>query len=194
MDRLESEIKRIREQKEKIIKDQPKILSLKTKISDLKIHRNVAIYAYFMDKILIEEEIHSYLDIAKKLKDDENVQKYIKLKKQLDSLEQEKIDYYKEIQTKLKDQINRKKEATAFVYYGRDEDNHIITRDITSSQLSLLDLDEQVILPFKELESKRKIRHFYNRVSFKYLEELTKDNDFSLNNKNLGRVKVKKKL
>ena len=188
MDRLESKLKKLKEQKEKIITNKTKILQIKKKLSDLKLNHNVATYAYSMDKITWKEEVDKYLKITEDLKKDEKVQEYIKLDNQLNSLEQEKINYYKDIQITLKDEINKRNKPTAFVYFNKDK-NNIITRDITSSQLSLLELNNEVVLPYNELKSKRKRRHFYNRVSFKYLEELTNDNDFSIENKNLGNIK-----
>lgn len=188
MDRLESKLKRLREQKEKIIANRNEILHIKKKLSDLKLNHNVATYAYSMDKITWKEEVDKYLKITEDLKKDEEIQEYIKLDNQLKSLEQEKINYYKDIQITLKDEINKRNKPTPFVYFNEDKKN-IITRDITSSQLSILELNNEVVLPPKELKSKRKRRHFYNRVSFKYLEELTNDNDFSIENKNLGNIK-----
>ncbi len=188
MDKLELELKKLRKQKEKIIENDSKILHLKKKLSDLKLNHNVATYAYSIDKITWKEDVDKYLKITENLKQDEKVQEYIKLDNQLKSLKQEKISYYKDIQTTLKNEINKRNESTPFVYFNEDK-NNVITRDITSSQLSLLELNNEVVLPPKELKSKRKRRHFYNRVSFKYLEELTKDNNFSIENKNLGNVK-----
>lgn len=180
----------LKKQRENIINNQRKILELKTKISDLKINRNVAIYAHSLDEILLGEEIHGNLTVMNNLNQDSNVQTYIKLRKELESLEREKIDYYKDIQTKLKDNINKIVDPNIYVYYGRDEDNEIITKNIINSKTSYLKQNNTVILPLNELESKRKIRHFYNRTRFKYLEELTRDSNLSIEKKNLGKVKI----
>ena len=54
----------------------------------------------------------------------------------------------------------------------------------------LLDDANTVIMPNKELKSRKKARHFYNKTSFKYLEALINDSNYSLEEKNLGKVKI----
>lgn len=188
MNKLESTLNNIKSQREKIINNKNKILELKTKISDLKVNNTVALYAYSQDKILYNEDIDNYKQIIQPIEEDPKVQEYIILYNKLSILEQQIINYYKNIQIELRNEVNNK-EPQVFVYYEKDENNNIITRNITSSQLSRLELDQEVILPVKDINSKRKQRHFYNRVSFKYLEELSKDNNYSIENKNLGKVK-----
>ena len=189
MDILELKIKNLKEQKEEIIKNERKVLKIKKEISDLKIHRNVALIAHAIDKMNEDHKVSDYLKLATEFKDDENVQKYITLLKSLNKLENEIIEYNQKIQKDLKKAINKRKLNTANIYYGRDENNNIITKNITTNQLSLLNENKEVILPTVELKSKKNIRHFYNRISFKYLEQLVIDNDYSLEEKNLGKVK-----
>jgi hypothetical protein len=190
MTNIESKLEELRGQKEKILNNKNKITSLKKQISDLKINRNVAIYAHSLDEIKRGEELHCHLSLIKRLKTDSNVQEYIVLKKELDSLEKQKIDYYKEIQTKLKDTISKKDDPNIFVYYGKDIYDDTRTKNIVNDQISYEEQDNTIILPQKELKSNRKIRHFYNKTSFKYLEQVINTNDFSLNNKKLGKVKI----
>ena len=189
MDILELKIKNLKEQKEQIIKNQRVILQLKIKMSDLTIHNNVAQFAHAIDEMLEEHKVSEYLKLATKFKDDENVQEYIELRRNLNKLENEIIEYYQKIQKDLKKAIKKRQISTPNIYYGRDEKNNIITKNITTNQLSLLKESKEVILPTTELKSKKNIRHFYNRISFKYLEQLVNNNDYSLEEKNLGRVK-----
>ena len=189
MDILELKIKNLKEQKEQIIKNQRVILQLKIKMSDLTIHNNVAQFAHAIDEMLEEHKVSEYLKLATNFKDDENVQEYIELRRNLNKLENEIIEYYQKIQKDLKKAIKKRQISTPNIYYGRDEKNNIITKNITTNQLSLLKESKEVILPTTELQSKKNIRHFYNRISFKYLEQLVNTNDYSLEEKNLGRVK-----
>ncbi|MBQ6477270.1 MAG: hypothetical protein IJI43_02410 [Bacilli bacterium] len=189
MDILELKIKNLREQKEEIIKNKKTMLSIKKEMSDLTTNQNVAIYAHALEEMIECHRVKPYLDVATKFKDDEIVQKYIRLRRKLNKLENEIIEYNIKIQKELKRSINKKMNTATYIYYGRDENNNIVTRCATSEELSLLKNNKEAVLPTKELKSKRKIRHFYNRVSFKYLEELTQDNSFSLEGKDLGRVK-----
>ena len=189
MDILELKIKNLKEQKEQIIKNESKVLQLKIKMSDLTIHNNVAQFAHAIDEMLEEHKVSEYLKLATKFKDDENVQEYIELRRNLNKLENEIIENKKKIQKDLKKAIKKRQISTPNIYYGRDEKNNVITKNITTNQLSLLKESKEVILPTTELKSKKNIRHFYNRISFKYLEQLVNNNDYSLEKKDLGRVK-----
>ena len=167
-------INEIKEQRERIISNKKKILSLTVQISDLSINNNVAKYIYYSD--------YENYDECSLLEDDPKVQEYLVLKEELDSLKHETIDYYKNIQINLKDSLEDE-DIDIYVYNGKVNRN-IINKEQLSNNAGT------IIYPVKELNSKRKLRHFYNKKSFKYLEELTKDNNYSLDNKNLGRVKI----
>ena len=49
-----------------------------------------------------------------------------------------------------------------------------------------------LISPIYNMDSFRDFRHFYNKTSFHYLESLCEDYSFDINNKNLGKIKVRK--
>ncbi len=69
-----------------------------------------------------------------------------------------------------------------------------ITKHIITPGTMILDYAENIdtlILPESQiLTSARSCRHFYNQVSFKYLEQLTDDYSFDLEEKDLGNVRV----
>ena len=182
----------LKEQREKLIKNKEEISHLKKLMSDLKINRNVAIYAYATQKMILGEEIDSYLNIVNSLKDDSNVQEYISLARRLYLLEREKINYYRSIQIGLRNRLTYQSEPDIYVYYGMFEEDPI-TKNIVSNKLAFMDKVDTVVFPSKELKSNRKLRHFYNKTSFKYLEELSKDNSYSLEEKNLGKIRVLRK-
>ena len=82
MNSIENIVKKykINEIQEELNKDRENILKLKRKLSDLKLNRNVALYAYSLDKILYMEETSKYIKIKNELEEDNNFIKYMKLK------------------------------------------------------------------------------------------------------------------
>ena len=142
-----------------------------------------------MQKVVLGEEIHSYLSVADKLRDDPNVQKYREIITKIYWLERQAVEYYRGIQIALRNRLAFFEEPDIYVYYGTFDDKQL-TRNIISDDLMLLDDANTVIMPNKELKSRKKARHFYNKTSFKYLEALINDNNYSLEEKNLGKVKI----
>lgn len=183
------ELYNLKEKGEKLKKSRAEIIHLKKLASDLKINRNVAIYEYAMQKVVLGEEIHSYLSVADKLRDDPNVQKYREIIIKIYWLERQAVEYYRGIQIALRNRLAFFEEPDIYVYYGTFDDKQL-TRNIISDDLMLLDDANTVIMPNKELKSRKKARHFYNKTSFKYLEALINDNNYSLEEKNLGKVKI----
>ena len=183
------ELYNLKEKGEKLKKSHAEIIHLKKLASDLKINRNVAIYEYAMQKVVLGEEIHSYLSVADKLRDDPNVQKYREIIAKIYWLERQAVEYYRGIQIALRNRLAFFEEPDIYVYYGTFDDKQL-TRNIISDDLMLLDDANTVIMPNKELKSRKKARHFYNKTSFKYLEALINDNNYSLEEKNLGKVKI----
>lgn len=183
------ELYNLKEKGEKLKKSHAEIIHLKKLASDLKINRNVAIYEYAMQKVVLGEEIHSYLSVADKLRDDPNVQKYREIIIKIYWLERQAVEYYRGIQIALRNRLAFFEEPDIYVYYGTFDDKQL-TRNIISDDLMLLDDANTVIMPNKELKSRKKARHFYNKTSFKYLEALINDNNYSLEEKNLGKVKI----
>ncbi len=182
----------IKEKRELMNNNRKEITHLKKLMSDLKINRNVAIYASCMQEILSGDEIYNYLSFMESLKDDPDVQEYIKLYRQVCMLEEQIVNYYRSIQIGLRNRLSYDKTPDIYVYYGTYNDK-IFARNIIGPELTFLNDDNTFIFPDKEMKSRRKARHFYNRTSFKYLEELSKDDSLSLEGKNLGKVKVLKR-
>lgn len=192
MNNIESIVKKykINEMQEELNKDKETILKLKRKISDLKLNRNVSLYAYSLDKILYGEESSKYMKIKKELEEDSNVLEYIKLKEQLDTLYSKIADYYYFIQIDLKEKLTDIDYPDIYIYYVSYGEE--LLKNIIDDELIEYDENNTIIYPPKEIKSNRKNRHFYNKTSFKYLEELTKDHSFSTQNKNIGKVKIKR--
>ncbi len=175
MNNIEKTLLELKEQRNKIINNQDLIRKTKVKMSDLKLNHDVALYVHSLEEMIHGDELHSHFYLIEKLKKDQNVQEYISLRSYLKELERQKSTYYKKIQKQLKNELNQEANQDIYVYYGMDNDT-IITRNILNSDLSNSKEDNIVILPKEKYKSKRKIRHFYNKTRFKYLEEIVKTN------------------
>ena len=194
MNRIEEivDLYNLKEKREQVLNNKREITHLKKLMSDLKIHRNVAIFADAINKIGYGEDIHYYLQVIRDLSDDQYVQEYSNLYEQVEILERQIVDYYQNLQISLRNRLSYIENPDIFVYYGTFNDR-VITKHIVTPELSFFNEDNTVIFPNKELKSRRKARHFYNQVSFKYLEELSKDDSFSLEGKDIGKVKILRK-
>ena len=175
MNNFETTINELKELRNQIISNQSIISKTKVKMSDLKLNRNVSLYVHYLDEMIHGDELHSHFYLIECLKKDQDVQEYILLSNNLKELERQKSTYYKKIQRQLKNELNQEANQDIYVYYGTDNDT-IITRNILNSDLSNSKEDNIVILPKEKYKSKRKIRHFYNKTRFKYLEEIVKTN------------------
>ena len=179
----------LKEKGERIASNRRRITHLKKKMSDLKIDRDVAIYAAALERIAYGEEMLSYFALTISLSSNPNVIEYSNLRKEILELENQIVEYYRNIQIGLRNRLTYTETPDIYVYYGTS-DNQILTKNIITSEIIELDPEKTTIFPQAELKSKRKLRHFYNQTSFKYLEELSKDNSFSLEEKNIGKVRV----
>lgn len=180
---------KIIEQQEKVRRNREEITHLKKQMSDLTINRNVAIYAYAVQKVNLGEEVHNYMEIIKQVSQDSIVQEYKNLQKELTKLENEIADYYYFIQIDLREKLEDLENPNIYTYYGLLEDDSVI-RNIIDAEIIDYDENKTIIMPEKEFKSRRKTRHFYNKISFKYLEALTRDNSFEVEGKDLGKVKI----
>ena len=182
----------LKEKRERITSNRREITHLKKEMSDLKIDRDVAIYAAALEKMSYCEEMLGYLALTISLSAKPNVKKYSQLRKQVIELEQQIAEYYRSVQIALRNRLMYSDAPDIYVYYGI-YNNEVITKNIVSPELAKLSEDNTTIFPYEEITSKRKLRHFYNKKSFKYLEEVSKDNSLSLEGKDLGKVKVLRK-
>ena len=182
----------LKEKRERITSNRREITHLKKEMSDLKIDRDVAIYAAALEKMSYGEEMLGYLALTISLSAKPNVKKYSQLRKQVIELEQQIAEYYRSVQIALRNRLMYSDAPDIYVYYGI-YNKEVITKNIVSPELAKLSEDNTTIFPYEEITSKRKLRHFYNKKSFKYLEEVSKDNSLSLEGKDLGKVKVLRK-
>ena len=190
----------IEKKREKLNRNKVLIPHIKRLMSDLCININVSKYAYYKSNLQSENssetEREYYLEELNKLSKDKNVLEYIEFEKYLNSLYEEIIDYYRTIQEELRYELLELDTPDIYVLQKSIDDNgykeakHIINKDAIVGYKG--SFKETLIMPNKINSSKRKNRHFYNQVSFRYLEELSKDCTFDLETKNIGKVKILK--
>lgn len=201
---------KIKEYKEGYLNNQERLFKLERLMSTMTFDREVGLYAFYMDEInyLIKELVDSEpfdrekicekinaLEIkANELEKKSKVQDYIMLRKQYFNISFNNKyydNYFKLINITLREELSKLKKNDIYIAQSKyDYDKNIID----SSSLTFDKLEKGTILiePVYDMESFRDFRHFYNKTSFKYLEELTEDYSFDLDGKNLGKVKIRK--
>ncbi len=185
--------------KKKALMERKQLTSdIKHVMSELSFNRPVAVYAYNLDLIEYAEDEETVEDAILEnvmlVHTDPNVEKYDSLRRELDRFNAEAYDYYRCLQTDLRDALLEINLPEIYVYQGLigkgelKSCRHLIIPG--TFQVIRNDSDvERVIYPDKPTESRRKLNSFYNRTSLRYLDGMTEDYSFSLEGKNLGRVK-----
>ena len=172
---------------------------IKRGMSDLEVqNKMVALYAYNLDVIRHEtdETVVKNAKLANiiLMKKESDVEAYESLRKDLLKVDESASIYYRAIQQDLREALIDLNLPDIFVYTGLiGERNLILCRNIVLpgyfQTIKKEDEVERLIYPPVEKNTWKKINHFYNRTSFRYLEALTQDYSFSLEGKNLGRIK-----
>lgn len=194
----------IPKKKEQLLRNREVALTIKRELSDLCFHPNVARYANNLDNIysmienIDDESISKLYELCReneKLETDLHVYQYKELLKVIDTFNEQNSDYYKTIQTSFRDELAKIFSPKIYVYQGKIENNNDLYLDIVDKSAFISDgtYPNWAISPLFGLESKRKYRHFYNTVSYKYLEGVSNDYSFDLDNKRIGKVFVFKK-
>lgn len=195
----------IDEKRNKLQESRQIIFNNERQMSHLTFNRTVGLYAYNLDKYLsllelyyieldenkkekYKKELDELLLKLESLENNENVKKYIDLRLENESLRKCVDDYCKSINIRLRNRLMDLDVPEIYVKSGNAHYTHIIMNDeIIRDEKS----SEIVIYPYYELSSNRDYRHFYNRISFHYLEELSKDCEFSVREKSLGKIKYR---
>ncbi len=194
----------ITEKRERLMDNTLKIFQIKSDMSKLTFNREVGLYVFDRDKIAaLEEEgkeenrpeIDRLKAEARWLSKKDDVIAYNALQDTLDILKEENQKYYQSIQIDLREELLNVELPEIFVYQGALEDKsdlklcrHIVSP--SSIMVFYKEGSETIVYPMKPEMSQREARHFYNRTSFRYLEQLSKDHSFSLKGKKLGKVKT----
>ena len=187
---------KIKEKKEKKDEMLKQIYLNERKMSKLTFDRNIGLYAYYMDEYLCllskletyerEKVLNKLKEITlklDKLKDYPGVQEYNNLRLQNLMFKFKISDYYKTVQKDFRFMIS----LLPSNVYVKEEEN--IKHIVNSNKVKRKEDGDIVISSQYDINSKRDLRHFYNKVSFKYLESLSEDYSFDLEGKNLGKIK-----
>ena len=186
-----------------VSENKTKIFDKEREMSKLTFDINVGRYAFNLD------EYFYYLDMLKKIKDgkrkekvakkldeiyhelmktpnDKGIEKYKKLRDEISLLKDEYRDYYKTINIDFRECLSGLYCPEIFVFQGDITSDLKYYRNIVDSNQfygCYGQLDEIIIYPNSELNSHRDYKHFYNKISFKYLEDVSKNLDFDLDKK-----------
>ena len=173
---------------------------IKRLMSDLCFYKDVYNYVNCRNRLQNEDlyldEKRYILEELEKLKKDKYVKEYIELEKHCNTLFNEITDYYRTIQESLRHELLCLEVPDIYVLQkpisldGVKKVRHIIDSNDTLSYKG--NYNETLIMPNDMKTSIRKNRHFYNQVSFRYLEALCDDYSFDLDNKDIGKVKILK--
>ena len=194
----------ISEKRNKLLQNRDVIIHLKHEMSNLSLFKSVSRYAYNLGEIKylsLDGTFESLMEIERikgeneVLLENQNVLAYDNIRRQIERLELENSEYYQSINIDLRGRLFEEHLPSIFVYQGTIDNSFKVYRHIIVPGLSIhLKEDEDVIIhPYTEKSSDTYLRHFYNRISFKYLEQLSEDYNYNLDSKNLGRVRILKK-
>ena len=121
------------------------------------------------------------------------VMKYKRFNDELLIFEEFIKKYYICINVILRNELLNYDIPDIYVYQGHIEGNELYRNILVPNSVKIgLDNEDQVIYPDRELKSNREYRKFYNRVSFRYIEDLTRDYSYDLEGKKLRKVKIEK--
>ena len=202
MDKIKDIVEKVEidKKREKVFHNRIIIRELKVKLSDLCYYRAVNKYVYLKEKVkhpdeVTNEELLLMYEELEELKNDKYVIIYNEIYAHIEMLYREISDYYKSIQIDLREELKSLELPSIYVVQRplkingiEKEAKHIIDSDDTINYDS--DIDGTLVMSNDLKLSKRKNRHFYNQVSFKYLADLAIDHSFNLDNKRIGKVKI----
>lgn len=184
----------LQEEKRKLQIYRDEIFQNESRMSKLTFDRNVGLYVFSFDKYLDlissensnEEEEEKLLDVMSSLEHLEGVQEYLRLSEINDLLKTRIDNYFRDVNIGLRNRLINLDLPEIFVY-GKDRITHIIDNKRIKSMLANVDT---IIYPLYDIKSLRDLRHFYNKLSFHYLNEMVDDCDYDISSKKLGKIRI----
>ena len=161
--------------------------------------RRIAMYANDLEQIqfLLKENNPANLDEIKRIRAElanlekcKGVREYKAVLEYRSMLEAQISDYYRIINVDLRKELLDMTLPDIFVSQGTCVGRHVIEAGTYLYSPELADYDTLIIPNQMDLTSARNARHFYNQVSFKYLEQLTQDFSYDPEEKDLGNVRI----
>ena len=196
----------IPDQRVMLEKSREEILKIKKDMSDLMLNIKVAQYAYdsarlreLVSKVILTKDITLYpeinrlrAEIDRLIMEEDKIIEYKRLRYRLEEIKANQQDYFQTINIRLRNKLLDEELPNIYVYQGFMQNNHkkLYRNIIFPDVLTVAEEDDTLILPHYEFTSKRKKRHFYNRVSFQYLEQLSQDFEYDMESKNIPGTKV----
>ena len=193
----------IEEKKKELLISRKKLFNLKVQMSKLTFDRTVGLYGYYLDEmmyLILKSKNSSNTDIFNKIKKLETKAKELEIYdsvKEYGALRDEYFktlddsDYYKTINIDLREKLSELEIPNIYIEQSKyDYDKNIISKKALNEEYNKREI--YLISPIYSIDSFRDFRHFYNKTSFHYLESLCEDYSFDINNKNLGKIKVRK--
>ena len=164
-------------------------------MAKLTFDRSVGLYALNFDRYLDllhngntdDEKARVFLDIMRTLEHLDGVKEYIRLRGDNAHLKYLIEEYFRQVNMNFRYDLC-KMELPSIYVKSSDGFTHIIDDE---KNLENRNGNETIVYPLYNLESKRDLRHFYNKLSFHYLESLIDDCDFDISNKKLGKILIK---
>lgn len=189
-----------------------KMFQLDRKMANMKFNRQIGLYAFKLDRYeyllqilntlpinkqaAIKTELSRLQDEINEMESNRDIREYKCLRDEYTVLKESLSDYPKSINIALRNELKHLELPDIYIY---TEDREVsIYHHIIQDNRYILIIPElskgknTVIYPIYEMHSNRDYRHFYNKISFKYLEELSKDYTFDIQEKQLKKLKVKK--
>ena len=171
--------------------------------SKLTFNKDVGLYKYYLDeykyllnrlneakyynKGIIELKLETILNKLYNLYGNKDIDNYKKLIKEIDYIKDSLNEYNKVININLRDILLFEELPNIYVSIEDNKYKHIINSSLIKDNI---DKNDTIIYSYYDIKSNRDYRHFYNRVSYNYLEELTNDYSLELKNKRLGKVRI----
>ena len=167
-----------------------KLFKLERMMAEATFNRNVGLYAAKIDQLvwIMENGDYDYKlhEEIRLMETDEEILAYKRLQTEFHDLMTQKGEYEKAVNIDLRLALT---DIIIPNIYIEQKDNF---KNILNPNITELNEESIIISPVYEVESNRLYRHFYNKTSFHYLEELSKDYNYELEKKNIGKVKIKK--
>ena len=180
-------LNKLTKKREEHIENEETMFDLSCQMNKLTRNQKVAMYAFKLDEYALSPSRKLRKEI-KELEQYPEVLEYKNVRDEYNARKKLVSVYAKSINHKFRKDMQKLPLPNIFVWQG-DEYVNIIDPTVTMSK----DYREPTIItPVTELSSNRELRKFYNRVSYHYLEALSIDNDYSLENKKIGKIKIKK--
>lgn len=203
---------KIETKKKRLIETKKMLYKLEREMANMSLNYEVGTYIHMLDEfddLILKRWNTPAKDIGKintliiplgkkigRMKNNPDIIKYLELKEEYLSLQDTLGEYHKSINEDFRNKFKSYNIPNIFIFQGYIDDSKKIS---ISKNIILPEVKEifkyspdTIIYPVYELKSNREYRKFYNRISYKYLEEVTNDFCLELNNKNIGKVKIMK--